>query len=44
MILIGLTPAVEYVATVDAVNRMALNLEEERIDFYIVLYHPYLGY
>ena len=44
LILIGLTPALEDVAAEDAVQRMTLALEEERIDSYVLSHWPYVVY
>ena len=44
LIMIGLNTTMEDVAEEDTVQRMALVLEEEHIDFYIVLHRPYVGY
>ena len=44
LILIVLTMSVEDVAAEDEVHRMALALEEEHIDSYVVLQCPYVVY
>ena len=44
LILIGLTPAVEYVATEDMVYRTVLALEDERTESYAVSHCSYVVY
>ena len=44
LILIGLTPDAKDMAAEDAVHIMALHLEEERIDSYVVSHRTYVGY
>ena len=44
LVLIGLTLSVDYLYVEGTVQRMALYLEEDRIESYAVLHHTYVGY